>query len=151
MVSAGVSRPVVRQRRMECRAGLETSIVISSATAASLALGRFVFLPFQRDNVGRQGLGEFSQPSTPSMLPAPRPPAPSLPAQRVAQSPQEPSSRACYACRWHMPALSGEVDGIYPQSLLLQFHSDQAWWQPHTDRAGSMTACTDGSQSVSQV
>jgi photosystem I reaction center subunit V len=30
----------------------------SAATAGSLALGRFVFLPFQRDNVKRQGLGK---------------------------------------------------------------------------------------------
>ncbi len=29
-----------------------------AATAGSLALGRFVFLPFQRDNVKRQGLGK---------------------------------------------------------------------------------------------
>ena len=35
--------------------------MIVGATAASLALGRFVFLPFQRDNVGRQGLGESQQ------------------------------------------------------------------------------------------
>ena len=42
---------------MAAQAIAETSIVISGATAASLALGRFVFLPFQRDNVSRQGLG----------------------------------------------------------------------------------------------
>ena len=30
----------------------------AAATAASLALGRFVFLPFQRDNAKRQGLGK---------------------------------------------------------------------------------------------
>ena len=35
--------------------------MLAGATAASLALGRFVFLPFQRDNVGRQGLGESQQ------------------------------------------------------------------------------------------
>ena len=34
------------------------NIIISGATAASLALGRFVFLPFQRDNANRQGLGK---------------------------------------------------------------------------------------------
>ena len=60
LASARMSRPVQRQQRLQTRAALETSIVISSATAASLALGRFVFLPFQRDNVKRQGLGELS-------------------------------------------------------------------------------------------
>ncbi len=35
--------------------------MLAGATAASLALGRFVFLPFQRDNVGRQGVGEAQQ------------------------------------------------------------------------------------------
>ena len=48
----------LRTRRVSAQAIAETSIVISGATAASLALGRFVFLPFQRDNVSRQGLGE---------------------------------------------------------------------------------------------
>ena len=52
------SRPVTRRapvgRRQVKTQALETSIVISGATAASLALGRFVFLPFQRDNVRQQ-------------------------------------------------------------------------------------------------
>lgn len=51
------ARVAGRQRQVAAQA-LATSIVISGATAASLALGRFVFLPFQRDNVSRQGLGE---------------------------------------------------------------------------------------------
>ncbi|KAK9803583.1 hypothetical protein WJX72_002138 [[Myrmecia] bisecta] len=42
--------------RQVTRAFSDTNIVIGSATALSLALGRFVFLPFQRDNVKRQGL-----------------------------------------------------------------------------------------------
>jgi photosystem I subunit V len=38
--------------------GLDTPVVISLSTGALLFLGRFVFLPFQRDNVARQGLPE---------------------------------------------------------------------------------------------
>ena len=60
--SLALSRPArtaVRQRQVAANA-LATQVVISGATAASLALGRFVFLPFQRDNVARQGLGESS-------------------------------------------------------------------------------------------
>ena len=38
------------------RADLATSPVIIASTASLLFLGRFVFLPFQRDNVARQGL-----------------------------------------------------------------------------------------------
>lgn len=59
-LGAALSQPVKvpsRGRRMTAQA-LQTPIIISGATAASLALGRFVFLPFQRDNVNRQGLGE---------------------------------------------------------------------------------------------
>ena len=52
-----------RGRRVAAQA-LETQIVISGATAASLALGRFVFLPFQRDNVNRQGIGEALEAAT---------------------------------------------------------------------------------------
>lgn len=53
------SRPVTRRapisrRQVTTRAAFETSIVISGATASALALGRFVFLPFQRDNINRQ-------------------------------------------------------------------------------------------------
>lgn len=48
----------LRARRVAAQAIADTPIIISGATAASLALGRFVFLPFQRDNVNRQGLGE---------------------------------------------------------------------------------------------
>lgn len=56
---SALARPVRvagRQRQVAANA-LATQIVISGATAASLALGRFVFLPFQRDNVARQGIG----------------------------------------------------------------------------------------------
>ena len=37
---------------------LNPSLVISLSTGASLFLGRFVFLSFQRDNVSKQGLPE---------------------------------------------------------------------------------------------
>ncbi|KAK9908332.1 hypothetical protein WJX75_006229 [Coccomyxa subellipsoidea] len=47
-------------RNGQARAGqatwLDTNLVIGGATAASLALGRFVFLGFQRDNAKKQGL-----------------------------------------------------------------------------------------------
>ena len=42
--------------RISCE--LNPSLVISLCTGASLFLGRFVFLSFQRDNVARQGLPE---------------------------------------------------------------------------------------------
>nr|Q9SPM4.1 RecName: Full=Photosystem I reaction center subunit V, chloroplastic; AltName: Full=PSI-G; Flags: Precursor [Syntrichia ruralis]AAD46189.1 photosystem I reaction center subunit V precursor [Syntrichia ruralis] len=38
--------------------GANTSFIISASTAALLALGRFVFLPFQRSMVSRHGLPE---------------------------------------------------------------------------------------------
>ncbi|KAG0567345.1 hypothetical protein KC19_7G127800 [Ceratodon purpureus] len=38
--------------------GANTSLIITLSTGALLAMGRFVFLPFQRDNVSRQGLPE---------------------------------------------------------------------------------------------
>ena len=46
-------RAPVGRRQVKVNA-LDTSLVISGATAASLALGRFVFLPFHRDNLSRQ-------------------------------------------------------------------------------------------------
>jgi len=57
------ARPSVSARRASPRVVTvkalgDTQLVISAATAGSLALGRFVFLPFQRDNVKRQGLGK---------------------------------------------------------------------------------------------
>ena len=45
-----------RSSRQVTRALSDTNLVISGATALSLALGRFVFLDFQRDNAKRQGL-----------------------------------------------------------------------------------------------
>lgn len=45
-----------RPGRQVTRAVSDTNLIISGATAASLALGRFVFLDFQRDNAARQGL-----------------------------------------------------------------------------------------------
>lgn len=45
-----------RPARQTTRALSDTNLVISGATAVSLALGRFVFLDFQRDNARRQGL-----------------------------------------------------------------------------------------------
>jgi len=42
--------------RTTCAAN--TALTISLSTGALLFLGRFVFLPFQRDNVARQGLPE---------------------------------------------------------------------------------------------
>jgi len=38
------------------RCDLPTSAVVIGSTTTLLALGRFVFLPFQRDNVKKQGL-----------------------------------------------------------------------------------------------
>jgi len=52
-------RPVARRsnvRVMPVRALSDTSLIISGSTAACLALGRFVFLPFQRKNAAKQGL-----------------------------------------------------------------------------------------------
>jgi len=37
---------------------VSTPLIISLSTGGLLALGRFVFLPFQRDNVSKQGLPE---------------------------------------------------------------------------------------------
>lgn len=47
-----------RSSRQVTRALSDTNLIISGATGLSLALGRFVFLDFQRDNVRRQGLPE---------------------------------------------------------------------------------------------
>ncbi|CAK0784166.1 hypothetical protein CVIRNUC_007369 [Coccomyxa viridis] len=52
-------RPVARKssaRVMPVRALSDTNVIIGGATVASLALGRFVFLPFQRANAKKQGL-----------------------------------------------------------------------------------------------
>ena len=55
------ARPACRRlpaRRQACRpvaAMPNTSLVICASTAAALALGRFVFLPFQRDQQERAG------------------------------------------------------------------------------------------------
>eukprot|EP00891_Asterochloris_glomerata_P008142 jgi/Astpho2/8142/gw1.00120.275.1_t len=49
-------RAVSRRQRTTTRALSDTNLVISGATAVSLALGRFVFLDFQRDNAARQGM-----------------------------------------------------------------------------------------------
>lgn len=53
----GPLKAPLRARKVAAHALSDTSVIISGATAASLALGRFVFLPFQRDNVSRQGVG----------------------------------------------------------------------------------------------
>ena len=45
-----------RAPRQVTRALSDTNLIISGATGVSLALGRFVFLDFQRDNARRQGL-----------------------------------------------------------------------------------------------
>lgn len=52
--SRSVSRRAPIGRRQLKTQALDTSLVISGATATSLALGRFVFLPFHRDNLSRQ-------------------------------------------------------------------------------------------------
>ena len=49
-------RASTRSPRQVTRALSDTNLIISGATAVSLALGRFVFLDFQRDNANRQGL-----------------------------------------------------------------------------------------------
>ena len=49
-------RASTRSSRQVTRALSDTNLIISGATAVSLALGRFVFLDFQRDNARRQGL-----------------------------------------------------------------------------------------------
>ncbi|EIE21723.1 hypothetical protein COCSUDRAFT_83512 [Coccomyxa subellipsoidea C-169] len=52
------ARPSARRSRVQTpvRALSDTNLVIGGATVASLALGRFVFLGFQRDNAKKQGL-----------------------------------------------------------------------------------------------
>ena len=52
---AGACRVARRQAVKPVAAMPNTSLVICAATAASLALGRFVFLPFQRDQQERAG------------------------------------------------------------------------------------------------
>ena len=55
-IKARAVRPNARSTRHVTRALSDTNLIISGATAVSLALGRFVFLDFQRDNAKRQGL-----------------------------------------------------------------------------------------------
>ncbi|CAL8469380.1 g8921 [Coccomyxa elongata] len=52
------ARPSVRRSRVVApvRALSDTNLVIGGCTVASLALGRFVFLDFQRANAKKQGL-----------------------------------------------------------------------------------------------
>ncbi|KAK9840351.1 hypothetical protein WJX74_008122 [Apatococcus lobatus] len=45
-----------RSQRQVTRAINDTNLIISGCTAGALILGRFVFLPFQKDNLKRQGL-----------------------------------------------------------------------------------------------
>ncbi|CAK9228404.1 unnamed protein product [Sphagnum troendelagicum] len=52
------SRTAVGRSVAKTTCSLDTPLVISLSTGALLFLGRFVFLPFQRDNVARQGLPE---------------------------------------------------------------------------------------------
>ncbi|KAK9791850.1 hypothetical protein WJX73_002993 [Symbiochloris irregularis] len=47
-------RAPIGRRQLKTQAVADTALVISGATATSLALGRFVFLPFHRDNLKRQ-------------------------------------------------------------------------------------------------
>ncbi len=47
-----------RTQRQVTRAINDTNLIISGCTAGALVLGRFVFLPFQRDNLKRQGIGK---------------------------------------------------------------------------------------------
>lgn len=55
-IKSRASRVSARSPRQVTRALSDTNLIISGATAVSLALGRFVFLDFQRDNAKRQGL-----------------------------------------------------------------------------------------------
>ena len=55
-IRSTVLRASPRSSRQVTRALSDTNLVISGATGLSLALGRFVFLDFQRDNARRQGL-----------------------------------------------------------------------------------------------
>ena len=57
-IKSRVLRTSARSPRNVTRALSDTNLIISGATAVSLALGRFVFLDFQRDNAKRQGLPE---------------------------------------------------------------------------------------------
>jgi photosystem I subunit V len=52
------SRTAVARSVAKTTCSLDTPLVISLSTGALLFLGRFVFLPFQRDTVARQGLPE---------------------------------------------------------------------------------------------
>jgi photosystem I subunit V len=55
-IKSRMLRASTRSPRQVTRALSDTNLIISGATAVSLALGRFVFLDFQRDNANRQGL-----------------------------------------------------------------------------------------------
>ena len=48
--------PAGRQTRQVTRALSDTNLIISGSTAALLALGRFVFLPYHRSQLARAGL-----------------------------------------------------------------------------------------------
>ncbi|KAL6769897.1 PSAG1 [Auxenochlorella protothecoides x Auxenochlorella symbiontica] len=60
----GTTRPFVPRTACRARQAIKTptraiaevNLVVGGATFAALALGRFVFLPFHRDNLARQGL-----------------------------------------------------------------------------------------------
>ncbi|MEW5299172.1 MAG: hypothetical protein WDW38_005059 [Sanguina aurantia] len=49
-VSVSAARPQLSRRPVVVRAALDPAIVISATTGTFLALGRFVFLPYQRRN-----------------------------------------------------------------------------------------------------
>jgi photosystem I subunit V len=54
------SRTAVAKSVAKTTCGLDTPVVISLSTGALLFLGRFVFLPFQRDNVSAPSLAFYS-------------------------------------------------------------------------------------------
>lgn len=56
--SSFASQTAVAKSAAKITCDVSTPVIISLSTGALLALGRFVFLPFQRDNVAKQGLPE---------------------------------------------------------------------------------------------
>ncbi len=83
------SQTAVAKSVAKTTCGLDTPVVISLSTGALLFLGRFVFLPFQRDNVSAPSLAFYSLSSQSLFWPGFRSQISSL----LALLPVEPSIR----------------------------------------------------------